>query len=277
MYLIDKYGRQFETKEEHERFLYQANAIGQWEHQRRIPERKRLTWFHPDFGDYVPNYWVSKEKIAERYNEISGIQMGPDAVMIRSAVHSNYAGMVAMVGMDDKVYLGKAENYHYGDGLPARYDNRDGSLRLISERPDMYYFLYGEGWVHSQAEMLGRGLTMEQYAEFARLRDGVLKQFEPRREILFAGQPFQPPENYLRNAELAEEAQTGNYNALDGRINNEPPARPDLTDGQTHEEIRELAPATLPGEKPSLLERLKAAQPEHMPRQIQADELERGL
>ncbi len=33
-------------------------------------------------------------------------------------------------------------------------------------------------------------------------------------EILFAGQPFQPPESYLRNAELYEEGQTGNYNML---------------------------------------------------------------
>ena len=50
--------------------------------------------------------------------------------------------------------------------------------------------------------MLDRGLTMDQYMEFARLREGVLQQFTLRREILFAGQPFQAPENYLRNAEL---------------------------------------------------------------------------
>jgi len=274
---VDKYGRQFENKEEHERFLREADAIGQWEQKNRVPERKRLTWFHPDFGEHIANHWVSKEMIAERYGEISGAMDEKDAVMIRSAVHSNYTGMVAMVGMDDKVYLGKKENYHYGDGLPARYDDRDGSLRLISERSDMYYFLYGEGWVHTQEEMLKRGLTAEQYAEFARLQDGVLKQFEPRREILFAGQPFQPPENYLRNAELAEEAQAGNYNALDGQINNEPPARADLTDGQTHAEIQEFAPQTLPGEKPSLMERLKTAQPERMPHRQQAHELERGL
>lgn len=43
---------------------------------------------------------------------------------------------------------------------------------------------------------------MDLYMEFARLQEGVLRQFTPRREILFAGQPFQAPENYLRNAEL---------------------------------------------------------------------------
>ena len=102
----------------------------------------------------------------------------------------------------------------------------------------MYYFLYGEGWAHSQEAMLERGLTMAQYMEFARLRDSVLLQFTQQREILFAGKPFQPPENYLRNAELDLEGESGNYNMIDGVVNNTPPARPDLTDGQTYEEIK---------------------------------------
>ena len=67
-----------------------------------------------------------------------------------------------------------------------------------------------------------------------------------------------------RNAELYEEGQTGNYNMLDGRLNNEPPVRPDLTDGQTDEEIRELVPEA----KPSLMDRLKADKPEHEARQM---------
>ena len=112
--------------------------------------------------------------------------------------------------------------------------------------------------------MLERGLTLRQYEEFARLQNGVLAQFTTQREILFAGQPFQAPESYLRNAELYEEGQTGNYNMLDGRLNNEPPVRPDLTDGQTDEEIRELVPEA----KPSLMDRLKADKPEHEARQI---------
>ena len=55
---------------------------------------------------------------------------------------------------------------------------------------------------------------------------------------------------------------------LDGRLNNEPLERPDLTDGQTYEEIRELAPETLPEGKTSLMEKLKADRPEHEARQI---------
>ncbi len=52
------------------------------------------------------------------------------------------------------------------------------------------------------------------------MKNGVLAQFTTQREILFAGQPFQAPESYLRNAELYEEGQTGNYNMLDGGLNN---------------------------------------------------------
>lgn len=204
---------------------------------------------------------------AEKQNEIPGRQIPSQTdplVEIRSAVHSNYVGMVAMLGADNRVYLGREERCHYQDMQPSYYDNQDGSLCFVCDQPDMYYFLYGEGWAHTQTEMLERGLTLRQYEGFARLQNGVLAQFTTQREILFAGQPFQAPESYLRNAELYEEGQTGNYNMLDGRLNNEPPVRPDLTDGQTDEEIRELVPET----KPSLMDRLKADKPEHEARQM---------
>ena len=210
---------------------------------------------------------IPRNDAAEKQNEIPGRQIPSQTdplVEIRSAVHSNYAGMVAMLGADNRVYLGREERCHYQDMQPSYYDNQDGSLCFVCDQPDMYYFLYGEGWAHTQAEMLERGLTLRQYEEFARLQNGVLAQFTTQREILFAGQPFQAPESYLRNAELYEEGQTGNYNMLDGRMNNEPPVRPDLTDGQTDEEIRELVPEA----KPSLKDRLKADKPEHEARQM---------
>lgn len=221
-----------------------------------------------------------RNETAEKLNEIPGRQIIPESdpmVEIRSAVHSNYAGMVAMLGADNRVYLGREEHYSYQDGQLGRYDNRDGSLLFVSHQPDIYYFLYGEGWAHTQEEMLEHGLTLRQYQEFARLREGVLSQLAVTREIQFAGQPFQPPDNYLKNAELYEEGQTGNYNMLDGRLNNEPPVKPDLTDGQTYEEIRELAPEILPEEKPSILDCLKADRPEHEARQIMPPVPERGL
>lgn len=172
-------------------------------------------------------------------------------VYIRSAAHSNYTGMVAMVGTDEKVYLGKKENYVFGSGKPAYYKNYDNSLRYITDRQDMYCFLHGEGWVLSQEEMLRNGLTMEQYIEFAKLRDGVLKQFEVQREIKFADQPFQPPDNYLRNAELFVEGQTGNYNMITGLIDD----KISLEDERGE------------SEKQSVVEQLKAEHTEHKERQ----------
>lgn len=244
------------------------------------PNAVRVPASQPDIEAVGPVDRAPRNEAAEKHNEIPGRQMAPEAdpvVEIRSAVHSNYANMVAMLAADNKVYLGREERYSFTPGQPGSYDNRDGSLCYVSDMPAMYYFLYGEGWSHSQEEMLDRGLTMDQYMEFARLQEGVLRQFTPRREILFAGQPFQTPENYLRNAELDLEGEKGNYNMIDGIVNNDPPVRADLTDGQTHEEIRELAPETLPNEKPSIMEKLRADRTAHEARGFQPSPPERGL
>ena len=173
-----------------------------------------------DLGARSHGEAVSRNESVEKLNEIPGrqIMQEPDPLVeIRSAVHSNYAGMIAMLGADNRVYLGREEHYSYQDGQPGQYDNRDGSLLFVSDQPDIYYFLYGEGWAHTQEEMLERGLTLRQYQEFARLREGVLSQLAVTREILFGGQPFQEPENYLKNAEMAME---DDYGMLDGIINN---------------------------------------------------------
>lgn len=244
------------------------------------PNAVRVPAAQPDMEAVGPVDRMPKNDVAEKHNEIPGRQMAPEAdpvVEIRSAVHSNYANMVVILAADNKVYLGREERYSFIPGQPGNYDNRDGSLCFVSDMPEMYYFLYGEGWSHSQEEMLDRGLTMDQYMEFARLQEGVLRQFTMRREILFAGQPFQAPENYLRNAELELEGEKGNYNMIDGIVNNDPPVRADLTDGQTHEEIRELAPETLPNEKPSIMEKLRADRMEHEARGFQPSPPERGL
>lgn len=104
-----------------------------------------------------------RNESAEKRNEVPGRQIIAETdplVEIRSAVHSNYAGMVAMIGADNRVYLGREERYYYQDVPTAYYDNQDGSLCFVCDQPDMYYFLYGEGWAHTQEEMLDRGLTM---------------------------------------------------------------------------------------------------------------------
>lgn len=44
----------------------QAQVVGKWEDKKHIPDPKRLTWFHPDFGCYVTKYFVSPEQLAKR-------------------------------------------------------------------------------------------------------------------------------------------------------------------------------------------------------------------
>lgn len=139
-----------------------------------------------------------------------------DYVHTRSAAISNYKGMTAFVGCDDKLYLGKSENYLFKDNGFAYYDNSDKSLTYITDMQEIYPFLYGSGWVCSQQEMLYNGsFTQEIYAEYDRLQKGVLSQFEQIREIKFADKPF----NYLETTEKHTEQ---NYNKIDGIINNEP-------------------------------------------------------
>lgn len=124
--------------------------------------------------------------------------------------------MTAFVGCDDKLYLGKSENYIFGESGFAYYDNGDKSLTYITDNLELYPFLYGSGWVCSQQEMIENGsFTKEIYAEYDRLQKGVLSQFEQIRTVKFAGEPF----NYLETAEKQTEQ---NYNMLDGQINNEP-------------------------------------------------------
>lgn len=37
----------------------QTELVGKWEDARRVPDQKRLTWFYPDLGCYVLNYYVT--------------------------------------------------------------------------------------------------------------------------------------------------------------------------------------------------------------------------
>ena len=43
----------------------QAQVVGKWEDEGRVPDGKRLTWFYPDFGCYVVKEFVSPERLAE--------------------------------------------------------------------------------------------------------------------------------------------------------------------------------------------------------------------
>ena len=75
-----------------------------------------------DLGARSHGEAVSRNESVEKLNEIPGrqIMQEPDPLVeIRSAVHSNYAGMIAMLGADNRVYLGREEHYSYQDGQPG--------------------------------------------------------------------------------------------------------------------------------------------------------------
>ena len=90
---------------------------------------------------------------------------------------------------------------------------------------------------------------------------GAADNYAARVLVHMSGRDVKEVYNHLASAEMSKEQ---NYNMIDGLHNNEAAAKADLTDGQTHEELLELAPETLPdadvpAEKPSVLEQLREA------------------
>jgi hypothetical protein len=210
------------------------------------------------------SYIRAAEMSAEQnLNMIDGIpnNTAPNKVEIRAAVVSNYTGvgdceMDAFVAADEKVYLGKRENYHhispfvmpwhkpdqeYGD-TPSYYDNSDHSLVFITGNQDIYPFLYGEGWLKLQKEMMADGFhTPETYGEWAELKAGVLAQFTEVREILFNGEPFKAPNRAPSMQEIEADVAAGKAVSL-----------MDIVNAQKNE--RKADP---PGKKPSMLGQLE--------------------
>lgn len=52
----------------------QTEALGKWEDSHHFTDRKRLTWFHPDFGSYVLKDFVTPEQLAERFEIMRELQ-----------------------------------------------------------------------------------------------------------------------------------------------------------------------------------------------------------
>lgn len=48
----------------HRQMDAQAQVVGPWEDAHHVPKQKRLTWFYPDFGSYVPKEYVTPEQLA---------------------------------------------------------------------------------------------------------------------------------------------------------------------------------------------------------------------
>ncbi|MCM1524045.1 MAG: SNF2-related protein [Ruminococcus sp.] len=153
-------------------------------------------------GEYIPDKTKAenKGKTAGKARETSAPKNQPEPsentkdteniFTVNSAIKSNYEGMVTLYGADERVYLGKSENY---DSM-GHYDNSDNSLVYISDNDKMFDFLsLGAGWVKSQQEMLDvGGFTLEDYREFSRLQETVLSKYTQISDVTFDGKKFQP-------------------------------------------------------------------------------------
>ena len=110
------------------------------------PNAVRVPASQPDIEAVGPVDHVPRNEVAEKHNEIPGRQMAPEAdpvVEIRSAVHSNYANMVAMLSADNKVYLGREERYSFTPGQPGSYDRKyDRNRGQYYFRPDIYQWIW---------------------------------------------------------------------------------------------------------------------------------------
>ncbi|GHU79349.1 hypothetical protein FACS1894191_1940 [Clostridia bacterium] len=168
---------------------------------------------------------------------------------------------------------------HWGTSYLCKYGvvSQDGAdngsfLKSETEEINAAYLPYDYGYTAT--------IPGDIHVDRASLPDGiksVLSDFQNHR----AAPRDTLTEKYscLAAAEMSAEQ---NYNMLDGRVNNLPAARADLTDGQTYAEMKELAPETLPEERPSVTEKLEAAKravkdtPKKPPREKKPSELERG-
>ena len=112
----------------------------------------------------------------------------PDTARITAAAKSRYDGMVALFTMDDKIYIGKSENYDN----KGHYDNKDNSLLYVSDCQAAFTFLSSEGCTYPQDEALNRGIyTKEEYGKFSRITDFLAQVgFTPEKEFFFADKPF---------------------------------------------------------------------------------------
>ena len=112
----------------------------------------------------------------------------PDTACITAASKSRYDGMVALFTLDDKIHIGKSENYDN----KGHYDNTDNSLLYVSDCQAAFTFLTSEGCIHPQDEALKQGIyTQEDYKEFARITDFLAQAgFTPEKEFCFDGKPF---------------------------------------------------------------------------------------
>ena len=132
--------------------------------------------------------------------------------------------------MENKVYgvwavrsgnsiFGHAEAWCKHYGAPIEFDSKDEAQKYAAE--------------------LNKGATANcRYSVRGKQHEPGAVKFPQERtpddKTPATGRPVHLPENHLLNAELKEEAQTGNYNMLDGRLDNlaseNDPAKPSVLD-----------------------------------------------
>ncbi len=114
------------------------------------------------------------------------------------------------------IYFGKTENLDVGTNA---YDNSDNSLIYVTDRPQMVYLFYGKPYAQTQQELIDNGTFEEEdYAEYARLQNGVIGDILARQPLVFgqkngqAGVPFRYPnwqdKQIVGQTEIKAEEQT---------------------------------------------------------------------
>lgn len=234
-----------------------AQTVGAYEKSHHMAERNRLTISCDDLGGFVAKPDVTEQRLVERCAEIAEKQSvlaqlraerktEKNAPSPEKQVEHGYSAKFAeniLDSMEDAQRRGLFStdeknlvcNYAFHTG------DIDKTRQLAEELAAARFGMRYGGSVHP-------GIAARINAEIAAIDEQWAR--------LDAASP-------IAAVEMSTEQ---NYNQIDGLRNNMASPRPDLTDGQTHEELRELAPETLPTEKPSVLGQLREAR-ESVPRE----------
>ena len=155
---------------------------------------------------------ISLSDLADAIQKDREAATGQDTARITAASLSRYDGMTALFTMDDKIYIGKSENYDN----KGHYDNTDNSLLYVSDCQHAFTFLTSEGCIYPQDEALKKGIyTQEDYKEFSRITDFLSQAgFTPAKEFCFDGKPFSLHEDTPEQA--APESKTIYYTINEG-------------------------------------------------------------
>lgn len=227
-----------------------AQTVGGYEKSHHMAERNRLTWFHSDMGSFAPNPGVTEQRLADRCADI--IEKQSVLAQLRAerkaekavstpekTVEHGYSAKFAeqiLDGMEDTQRRGLFSTDE--KNLVCNYAFHTGDLdktrQLAEELAAARFGMQYGGGVHP-------GIAARVNAEIAAIDEQWAR--------LDAASP-------IAAVEMSTEQ---NYNQIDGLRNNMAVLPADLIDGQTHEELLELAPETIAREKPSVLSKIQEA------------------